>query len=222
MRAGAKSISRDVAGRVRSTVGGGGRAKQADVWETATTEELTEEPPECQWCPICRAARRYRESGGQGQPPGFGGQFGQFGQVGDTLAGLTRDAFSLFDAAMKASQRPPASAGTSAPGTPGKAAPGAATPGTDPWGTSTAPAEGTTPPAPTTPTTPTTPAAPEGPPSDDGAVIVGPGVGWPTVVHPEHQHDEAADERGNRQEGGQPGDGGPAGGTDEQVERTSE
>jgi hypothetical protein len=216
MRAGARSISRDVAGRVRSTVGGGGRAKQADVWETATTEELTEEPPECQWCPICRAARRYRESGGQGQPPGFGGQFGgQFGQVGDTLAGLTRDAFSLFDAAMKASQRPPASAGTSTPGAPGKAAPGTAAPGTHPWGTSTAPPAAAD-------TAPTAPAAPESPSSDDGAVVVGPGVGWPAVVHPEHQHDEAADERGDRQEGGQPGDGGPAGGTDEQVERTAE
>jgi len=191
MRAGARSIGRDVAGRVRSTVGGGGRAKQADVWETATTEELTEEPPECQWCPICRAARRYRESGGQGQPPGFGGQFGQFGGVGDTLAGLTRDAFSLFDAAMRASQRPTAAPGASAQGT-------------------------------SKPSTPTAPAAPASPPSDDGAVVVGPGVGWPTVVHPEYQHDEAADEGGDRQEGGQPGDGGPGGGTDEQVERTAE
>ena len=34
MRAGAKSIGRDVAGRVRSTIGGGGGAKNEDVWET--------------------------------------------------------------------------------------------------------------------------------------------------------------------------------------------
>ena len=102
MRAGAKSIGREVAGRVRSTFGGGGRGtSNADVWDTATTEELTEEPPECQWCPICRAARRYRDSGGVGAPPG-----GQFAGVSDTLAGLTRDAFSLFDSAMRASQRP--------------------------------------------------------------------------------------------------------------------
>ena len=46
MRAGAKSIGRDVAGRVKSTFGGGGSAKNADVWETATTEELTDEPPD--------------------------------------------------------------------------------------------------------------------------------------------------------------------------------
>jgi len=36
MRAGAKSIGRDVAGRVRSTLGGGGGgAKNEDVWDTA-------------------------------------------------------------------------------------------------------------------------------------------------------------------------------------------
>ena len=101
MRTGAKSIGRDVASRVRSTIGGGGGAKQGDVWDTATTEELTDEPPECQWCPICRAARRYRDSGGSTATLG-----GQFAGVGDTLAGLTRDAFGLFDAAMRASQRP--------------------------------------------------------------------------------------------------------------------
>src|SRR5215475_4139395 len=101
MRTGAKSIGRDVASRVKSTVGGGSRAKQGDVWDTATTEELTDEPPECQWCPICRAARRYRDGGGSTATIG-----GQFAGVSDTLAGLTRDAFGLFDAAMKASQRP--------------------------------------------------------------------------------------------------------------------
>ena len=101
MKAGAKSIGRDVAGRVKSTLGGGGGSKKnADVWETATTEELTDEPPECQWCPICRAARRYRDSGGTA-PAG-----NQFAGVGDTLAGLTRDAFSLFDAALRPPQRP--------------------------------------------------------------------------------------------------------------------
>ena len=176
MKAGAKSIGRDVAGRVRSTLGGGGGAKNADVWETATTEELTDEPPECQWCPICRAARRYRDSGGTGPAPG------QFAGVGDTLAGLTRDAFSLFDSALRASQRP-------------------------------APPASPAPPAP--------PASGHGP-SDHGTVVVGPGVGWPTVVHPEHEDDEAADERGDREEGGEPGDGSAGGGTDQQVEGSAE
>ena len=107
MRTGAKSIGKDVASRVRSTVGGGKSAKQGDVWDTATTEELTDEPPECQWCPICRAARRYRDSGGSTANLG-----GQFAGVGDTLAGLTRDAFSLFDAALRQAQRPAPSQGS--------------------------------------------------------------------------------------------------------------
>jgi hypothetical protein len=186
MKAGAKSIGRDVAGRVKSTLGGGGGSKNDDVWDTATTEELTDEPPECEWCPICRAARRYRDSGGTGAPP-LGGQLAG---VGDTLAGLTRDAFSLFDAALRASQRPAPSAPPAAP-------------------TGSAPPAGS---------------APSDHPdhSDHGTVVVGPGVGWPTVVHPQHQDDEAADERGDREEGGQPGDGGTGGGADEQVEGTAE
>ncbi len=196
MRAGAKSIGREVAGRVRSTLGGGGGGggKSADVWETATTEELTEEPPECQWCPICRAARRYRDSGAPGG--------GQFAGVGDTLAGLTRDAFSLFDAALRASQRP--------------APPPASRPADQPTAGGQAGDHG---PADHGPADHGQPGHPH---SDHGAVIVGPGIGWPTVVHAEHEDDEAADERGDREESGEPGDGGPDGGTDEQVERTAE
>jgi hypothetical protein len=190
MKAGAKSIGREVTGRVKSTLGGGGGAKHAeDVWDTATTEELTDEPPECQWCPICRAARRYRDSGGTSP--------GQFAGVGDTLAGLTRDAFSLFDAALRQAQRPaPASGSRPADHGPTSHAP-----------TDHGPSDH----------------APAGPGhSDHGAVVVGPGIGWPTVVHPEYEDDEAADESGDRQEGGEPGDGGPDGGTDQEVERTAE
>jgi hypothetical protein len=194
MKAGAKSIGREVAGRVKSTLGGGAAAKDdSDVWDTATTEEPTDEPPECQWCPICRAARRYRDSGGTA------GGGGQFAGVGDTLAGLTRDAFSLFDAALRASQRPAPPAG-SRPAGQVAAGPGNAEAG---------PAEAG-------------PAEHDHGPSDHGAIVVGPGIGWPTVVHPQHEDDEPADERGDRHEGGQPGDGGADGGTDEQVERTAE
>ena len=199
MKAGARSIGRDVAGRVRSTMGGG--AKNADVWETATTEDPTE-PPECQWCPVCRAARRYRESGGTGAPPNstIGAQFAG---VSDTLAGLTRDAFSLFDAAMKSATRPPAGQRPTA-GQPSadqrQAEPDKASPADQ--------------------------AAPDGTPaggqSDHGTVIVGSGIGWPTVVHPQHEDDEPAHESGDRQEGGEAGDGRAGGGGDEQVERPAE
>jgi hypothetical protein len=197
MKAGAKSIGRDVAGRVRrSALGGGGGADKADVWETATTEELTDEPPECQWCPICRAARRYRDSGGTGGS--------QFAGVGDTLAGLTRDAFSLFDAALRASQRPapPAGGRPADQGTQGQA-PAQHQPADH--------ADG-----------PSGHGHSDHGHSDHSAVVVGPGIGWPTVVHPQHEDDEAADERGDREEGREPGDGGADGGTDQQVERTAE
>jgi len=182
MKAGAKSIGREVAGRVKSTLGGGGGAKHAeDVWDTATTEELTDEPPECQWCPICRAARRYRESGGSNATLS-----GQFAGVSDTLAGLTRDAFSLFESAMRTSQRPAASR-----------------------------------PEPPKPAESKDRPAPDSASSDDGTVV-GPGIGWPTVVHSKHDDYEAGDERGHGEEGGETGDGGADGGADEQVEGTAE
>jgi hypothetical protein len=118
MKAGARSLSRDVANRVRATLGGGASAnKHASVWETATTEPPGDEPPECQWCPICRAARRYRDSGSTGTP-----DLGtQLAGVTDVLAGFTKDAFSLFEAAVRNPQRPPGASGTPKP-------PGAATP----------------------------------------------------------------------------------------------
>ncbi len=184
MKAGARSLGRDVADRVRSTAGGG-RGKTANVWETATTEPPGDEPPECQWCPICRAARRYRDSGG-----GTGaGLTSQLAGVGDTLAGFTRDAFSIFESAVRASQRP-AGTGTTSPSRPG-----------DKGGAANSDAGG------------------EG--SDDGTVV-GPGVAWPTAVHPQDQHDEPADEGGDRQEGGEPGDLPAKGSGDEQVEGPTE
>jgi hypothetical protein len=100
MKAGARSLGRDVAGKVRSTVGGGSRP--ADVWETATTEPLGEEPPECQWCPVCRAARRYQQAGGTN-----GGLGTSLSGVGDTLAGFVGDAFGLFESALKATGQQP-------------------------------------------------------------------------------------------------------------------
>lgn len=166
MKAGARSLGRDVADKVKSTLGGGG--KHADIWETATTEAPGDEPPECQWCPICRAARRYRDSGGSSA-----GLSSQLAGVGDTLAGFAQDAFSLFEAAMRTQQRP-----AGRPGGPDQD-------------------------------------------SDDGTVV-GPGVAWPTVVHAEHEDDEAAHEGGHREEGGEPRDVPADSGGDEQVEGPAE
>jgi hypothetical protein len=88
MKQGAKGIGRQVADRVRSTVGG--PSAKADPWETATTEPPPGEPPECQWCPICRAARMAQQGGGPG-----------LSTVGDTLANLAQDAFSVLDNVLR-------------------------------------------------------------------------------------------------------------------------
>jgi hypothetical protein len=172
MKAGARSVSREVADKVKSTIGGAGSAKSSGVWDTATTEPPGDEPPECQWCPVCRAARKYRESGGTNA-----GLSSQIAGVGDTLAGLAQDAFGLFEAAMRTQQRP--DRGSSDQGRADH----------DPAGHN---------------------------PSDHGTVV-GPGVAWPTVVHPEHEHGETADEGGDGEKRGEPGDGPADGGGDQQV-----
>jgi hypothetical protein len=95
MKAGARSLSREVADRVRTTIGGGASAnKHASVWETATTEPPGDEPPECQWCPICRAARAARAGNA-------GGLGASLANAGGLLASVVQDAFSAVGEAMK-------------------------------------------------------------------------------------------------------------------------
>jgi hypothetical protein len=136
MKQGAKGMAKQVADKVRSTVGVAPDPK-ADVWETATTEPLGEEPPECKWCPICRAARAAQ-----------GG-----GSVNDTLSGLVQDAFSVIDTVIRSNNGP----------------------------------------------------------------VVGTRVPGRTVVHPQDQNGESADESGDRAKGRDPGDGPASSGGDEQV-----
>jgi hypothetical protein len=231
MKAGARSIGRDVADRVKSTIGGG-QNTHASVWETATTEDPVDEPPECQWCPICRAARRYRDGGGSSPTLS-----GQFAGVGDTLAGLTRDAFSLFESAMRTPQRPAASR----PGPPSPPSPSAPSPSSqrdsggdgragqdraagrasDSAGSGSAGSDSAGSGSAGSGSAGSGSAGSEGAASDNGTVV-GPGIGWPTVVHSKHEDYEAGHERGHRQEGRETGDGGADGGTDEQVEGTAE
>jgi hypothetical protein len=208
MKAGARSLSREVAGKVKSTLGGDASRKHADVWDTATSEPPGDEPPECQWCPICRAARRYRDSG-SGGVGGSADLGSQLAGVGDALAGLTKDAFSLFEAAVRPPQRSPGqSGGPTAPGAAGaSSAPSAAKQGTD---------------TPASPASPSAGSPSAGNPSDD-STVVGAGVTWAAaVVHAEDEDGEAADEGGHREEGGEPGDAAADRGGDEQVEGTSE
>jgi hypothetical protein len=93
MKAGARSMANQVADQVKKTIGQEKRRSTGDVWDTATTELPPEESPECQWCPVCQAARAARMSG-----PGLGERLAGAGGV---LATLAADAFSAFEQAMK-------------------------------------------------------------------------------------------------------------------------
>ena len=110
MKAGARSMANQVAGQVKRTIGAE-RRDSGDVWDTATNEPPPNEAPECQWCPVCQAARAARLGGGSGLGA-------QLVNAGGALASVVQDAFSVFEQAMKtqdqnrSAERP----GTSRPG----------------------------------------------------------------------------------------------------------
>jgi len=93
IRQGAKNVRKEIGGQVRRTIGGG-RTSTADAWDTATNEIPPEvgEAPECQWCPICRAARRMRDTS-----PGIGGQLSG---AGGAVASAVQDAMSALDSLL--------------------------------------------------------------------------------------------------------------------------
>ncbi|HEY2128124.1 MAG TPA: hypothetical protein VGH77_13165 [Streptosporangiaceae bacterium] len=92
VRSGARSVTRQLSGQIRTALGGG-KQSTADVWETATSDEA----PECAWCPICRARRRLRESG-----PGLGTGVAA---AADAVGAVMQDAMSAFEAAVSAAGR---------------------------------------------------------------------------------------------------------------------
>jgi hypothetical protein len=92
MKQGARSMAHQVADNVRRTLGQQKR-DSGDVWDTATTEPPPDEPPECQWCPVCQAARRLRVSG-----PGLSARIADAGGV---LASVVQEAFTAVEQAMK-------------------------------------------------------------------------------------------------------------------------
>ena len=137
MKAGARSVTRDLTGRVRGGVRGaiGGDRPKADVWDTATTLPLAEdEAPECAWCPVCRAARRMRERG-QAPTGTSTGLSSQLAGAADGLAAVVQEAYSVFESAMK----PPPADGTHRSGPGGSSRPGTGHSGPtrtgtgDPW-----------------------------------------------------------------------------------------
>jgi hypothetical protein len=96
VRAGARSMAHQVADQVKRTLGQE-RRYSGDVWDTATNEPPPHEPPECQWCPVCQAARAARLSG-----PGLGARLADAGGV---LASVAQDFFSAFDQLMKTQEQ---------------------------------------------------------------------------------------------------------------------
>ena len=92
VRSGARSVTRQLGDQVRTALGGG--TSRADVWESATADH---EAPECQWCPICRARRRLRESG-----PGLSSSVAA---AGDAVSVVLQDAAAAFEAAVAAAGR---------------------------------------------------------------------------------------------------------------------
>jgi hypothetical protein len=93
LRSSAKSMRKEISGQVRRTFGSG-RSERADVWDTATNEIPPEvgESPECQWCPVCRAARRMRESG-----PGLGDHLST---AGDMVSAAVSEALKSVDSVL--------------------------------------------------------------------------------------------------------------------------
>lgn len=114
IRSSAKSMRREIGGQVRKTLGGG-RTDNSDVWNAATTEvpPAAGEAPECQWCPICRAARRMRETN-----PSLSGQLSG---ASDAVASAVQDAIKAFDSILA---RTPGHGGERPGSPPGGEAPG--------------------------------------------------------------------------------------------------
>ncbi len=92
VRSGARSVTRQLGDQVRTALGGGNT--RGDVWESATADH---ESPDCQWCPICRARRRLRESG-----PGLSSTVAA---AGDAVSVVLQDAAAAFEAAVAAAGR---------------------------------------------------------------------------------------------------------------------
>jgi hypothetical protein len=112
IRQSARNMRDEFGDQMKKTLRGPAPSPSADVWDTATTEppDAASQPPECAWCPICRAARRMAQAQISGQTgssakPGSGA--GPGAAVSTTLAGATdaivgaaRDALTGLDAIL--------------------------------------------------------------------------------------------------------------------------
>ena len=94
VRSGARGMSRGLSGQIKGTLG----RRSPDVWEHATAQSAGE-PPECPWCPHCRARRMLRESG-----PGL---TSHMAAAGGTVASVISEAASVLEAALANTAQPP-------------------------------------------------------------------------------------------------------------------
>lgn len=161
MRSGARGFGREMRGNIRKTFGYGDTGRD-DVWESATNEpEGGGEPPECEWCPLCRAARKMRDSG-----PGLGSHLSSAGGI---FATVVQDAVGAFEAVVAAGSgtgSSPAGPGAGTSPADGRSGPSPAGPGAAP-----SPAEAATGPSPADPSAGPGPveASASSPPDDPGA-----------------------------------------------------
>jgi hypothetical protein len=135
LRSGARGMSRELTDQVRAALGK--NQSTGDVWETATTQPVPADAPECAWCPLCRAARIVREA----KP----GRDKRVAAVGDALTNVVQDAVSVLEAALAATGRGAGGNGrteTAGPGTRGYPAAGAAGKAPAPGAQAAAPAAG--------------------------------------------------------------------------------
>jgi hypothetical protein len=106
VRAGARGIGQQLADQVGRAFGREDAGSHGDVWDVATHEDerVAGEPPECAWCPLCRAIRLSRESG-----PGLAGHVSG---AADALGTAAQDALNVLDeilsrSAARRDGRPP-------------------------------------------------------------------------------------------------------------------
>ncbi len=100
IRASARSMRDELGDQVRKALRGGAGhggpgqgGKNGDVWATVTAERPGDEPPECAWCPVCRAARRIAQA--RSEPGGP-----RLADAADLVSGAVRDALVGLDSIL--------------------------------------------------------------------------------------------------------------------------
>jgi hypothetical protein len=97
IRTSARNMRDELGDQVKKAFRGSGEGA-ADPWATATTEppHAADEPPECAWCPFCRAARLIART--RAGADSRGGP--KLSDAADVMANTMRDAFAGLDSIL--------------------------------------------------------------------------------------------------------------------------